>query len=239
MFSGNDFPKYLRSTPIIMEKDHPFALMEPNSGNQILPEQYNTVLSPRQRKVISDLQTSIRGCDTYGQLIDVLDKLRTDKPDAIGEVLHRLLEDEDGNFNLGMQLVLVGAKEDFEIFLATAFKVKFDPELFQDIYLDEESQEVDDLTMLSVTATNAMTMLVQNCDIENPLVIMGIEAQLSVHDVINEQRWAGVKCELLGGIPAVIVMRRWGLLNSTTIVEHGVDENAIFSDLVESLLEGK
>lgn len=236
MFYGNEFPKYLRSTPITMEDKHPFALMEPNSGEQILPKDFNTTLSARQRNLISTIQDVVRGSKNYGALIDSLEKFRANNPDAINETLHRIIENEEGVFSVGIQIALAGAPSDFEIHLATAFQVPFDPSLFDNIYLTEEIQEVDDLSVLAVTATNGMTILAQNCDLTNPMVIIGIEAQLSIHDMINEERWSAVKCELLGGIPAIIVMRRWGLLNSTVLIETGTDENTIFSDLIERIL---
>lgn len=236
MFTGNTFPKYLYGTPIEMERNHPFAVMEPNSGEQILPKDFNTVLSARQRKIIDNLQHAMRGCKNYIELMNSLEDYSKKNPDDLEETLHHIIEDENGDFSIGLQMAIKAAPTDFSIFVATAFQVKYNPAIFDQIYSDEDVIEVDDYTVLSVSATNAMTIIVQNCDIENPAVPKAIAAQLSIHRSIDEYRWSGVKCEILGGVPPIIIMRRWGLLDSTKLNDNGIDENTIFGELVEKLL---
>lgn len=237
MFTNKEFPKYLHATPIVVETKQPYAVLEPTTGEQIPPEQFTTALSERQQKIIKEIfRKTMIGQKTYIGMVKSLEDFSVKNPGTIGDTLHHLFEDENGDFHIGLQIEIVAVKPyDFDIQVATAFPVNHNPELFGEIYLEEDQGFVDDMTMLSVSATNAMSILAQNCDLSNPLVLAAVERNLEIHRSIDEYRWSGAACEIFGGIAAVIVMRRWGFLNSTGLTPKGIDENIQFANLVETL----
>lgn len=239
MIEGLNFPKYLHGTPITMYKEHPYSIIEPKSGEHIAPKDQAAILSPRQISIIGALKRGFVKSSTYASLIKFLEDYRAQHPDDIGENLHHLIEDEDGNFSVGLRVNILGAPTDFEIILATVFLVVFNPEKFEQVYLEDEIGEINDYVAMCSLATNTMAVLASNADLNNPMVIKAIELQLKVHELINDYRWSGIKCELLAGIPAIIVMRRWGIVDSTSVVEHGINENVLFSDIVEKINQGK
>lgn len=233
MYEGREFPKYLASTPIKMEAQHPYAVIEPNSGNQILPNQFDSILSPRQKSAVFKFKDIIFGCKTYGQLIDRISSVTEKVSDVYSKLKHHIVEDETGEFSIGIMVTVRASKTDYEICIATTIQVGLNHKLFEIAYDDEDVIEVDSYTTIAATATNAMSMLARSSDCRLPQVKNALTEFWNILQSINDYRWSGIKCELLAGIPALIVMRRWGVISVDNIIENGINEYTLFAELAE------
>lgn len=233
MYEGRHYPGYLGSTPIKMEVKHPYAVIEPNSGQQITPDQFDSILSPRQRMAVTKFKDIISGCRTYGQLIDRLANVTEKVSDVYSALQHHIIEGETGDFSVGIMVTIKPSPMDYEICLATTVEVVWDMKLFEIAYDDEDVIEVDSYTSIAASATNAMSLLSRGSDYRLPQVQKVLGSYWDILQSINEYRWSGIKCELLAGIPPLIIMRRWGVLSVDGIIENGIDENKIFAELAE------
>jgi hypothetical protein len=234
MYEGREFPKYLGTTPIKMETQHPYAVVEPNSGEQIAPADLKNVLSPRSYQAVNKFANIIRGARTYGQLIDRLAAITEKVGDVYSNLVHHVVASEDtGAFNVGIQLSVKPSAMDFEVLLVTVIPVVYDPTIYDNIYLTEELDEVDSYTVICASSTNAMLILTQSSDINLPQVKTALSAYNAVNRNIDEYRWSGVTCELLHGVPPLFVMRRWGIVNNEGVIPEGYNEYAKFNELFE------
>lgn len=232
MYEGRELPEYLSTTPILIETQHPYAVLEPNSGNQIPPSDFNNVLSPRQRYAVTKFKDIIRGSKTYGQLIDRISAVTENVSDVYKSLLHHVIEDDNGMFSVGLQVLIKASPTDYDIVIATVASVPLNMDKFELIYDDEDVMDVDALTTICASTTNAIAAIGQTTHVENPLVIKAINKYHQILMDIEEYRWSGIKCELLGGVPALYVMRRWGVVNLEGVVDGAVNEYTKFGDLV-------
>lgn len=234
MYEGREFPNYLGTTPIKMETQHPFAVVEPNSGEQIDPGQLRNVLTPRSYNAVMKFPSIIRGARTYGQLIDRLAAMTEKVGDTYTNLIHHVVAAEDtGAFNVGIQISVKPSALDFEILLVTVIPVVYDPTIYDEIYLTEELDEVDSYTVICASSTNAMLILTQSSDINLPQVKAALSAYNAVNRNIDDYRWSGVTCELLNGVPPLFVMRRWGIVNNEGVIPEGINEYARFAEIFE------
>lgn len=232
MYEGRELPEYLSTTPILMEKQHPYAVLEPNSGNQIPPSEFESVLSPRQRYAVTKFKDIIRGAKTYGQLIDRIASVTEKVGDVYNSLLHHVIEDDNGMFSVGLQVVIKASPTDYDIVIATAINIPLNMDKFEIIYNDEDVLDVDALTTICASTTNAIAAIGQTTHVENPLVINAIIKYHQILMDIDAYRWSGIKCEILGGVPALYVMRRWGVVNLEGIVDGAINEYTKFGDIV-------
>lgn len=232
MYEGRELPEYLSTSPILIETRHPYAVLEPNSGNQIPPSEFNNILSPRQRSAVTKFKDIIRGAKTYGQLIDRIASVTEQVSDVYKSLLHHIIEDDSGLFAIGLQVMIKASPTDYDIVIATAVNIPLNMDKFDIIYDDEDVLDVDALTTICASTTNAIASIGQTTHVENPLIT---NALIKYHQIlmdIDAYRWSGVKCELLGGVPALYVMRRWGIVNLEGIVDGAENEYTKFGDLV-------
>lgn len=241
MYINNEFPEYLRSTPVVVAPNHPYAIVEPNSGEQILPTDFNKVLSARHKGLISNFPKALYKVTSYGDLIDRLMAMIADFPEDYGELQHHLMEQEGGTFVVGIQVPIHAdaSKGDFELNIVTTVEVPFDFEKFNNLYDDEEVMAVDDYAIMSSSVTYALTLIAQNTNPERPGYTEVLSHIAKGHDTIDLVRWEYIERELRHGISAIHVMRRWGLVDKSGIIPGAPKEYDRFVEIFNKVKEEK
>lgn len=239
MYVNNEFPEYLRDTPVFIAPKHPYAIVEPNSGEQIRPSDFNKVLSSRHKGLINLFPKAMGNSKSYGELIDRLVEMQKMYPEDFSEIQHHLMEQDGGTFVVGLQVVINAdaAKGDFELNIVTTVEVPFDFEKFNDLYDDEEVLAVDDYAIMASSVTYALTLIAQNTNPERPGGVEVLSQIAKGHDVIDLVRWEYVERELRHGISAIHVMRRWGLVDKSNVIPGGKKEYEQFVAIINKIKE--
>lgn len=241
MYVNKEFPDYLRTTPVFVAPNHPYAIVEPNSGEQIRPSDYDKVLSTRHKGLISNFPKALNKVTTYGELIDRLIAMVEEFPEDYGDLQHHLMEQDGGTFVVGIQLPINADKSntDFELNIVTTVEVPFDFEKFNNLYDDEEVIAVDDYAIMASSVTYALTLIAQNTNSERPGVVEVLSHIAKGHEVIDLVRWEYIERELRHGISAIHVMRRWGLVDKSGIIPGAPKEYDRFVEIFNKIKEEK
>lgn len=226
MYINKDFPRYLHLTPLEVDSNIEYAAVMPSTGEQIPKNMLYQAVTPRMLKLIKRIPGFIRGKRTYFDLMKSLTEMVEHKPLDYSSVSHHLIEEETGMFILGIRInILPRNEDDYEVEISFVLPVIFDVELFNSIYTDIETQRAADDYAISATAiTNSFKLIASNVDMERYAVKNILKCLNDAHGAMETHRWLSIRDELEGGVPAIFVMRRWGVLDKSKVVPNGENE---------------
>lgn len=243
MYLGNDFPDYVKATALYGESERSVIILEPNTGETISKEVFDSAASRAMRSNHDLLMKLFKGkVTTYGKFIEQFVDLAELAPERFSDITHGIVESDDASLMITMSIRSSDRNPNHpvEFIYSIGIPVLFEEERIFEAYGTEDLIEVNEKTQVIFALTNSILMLANMSFVDatsgdSKRVIEGL---IALRNEMNDVRWAGVKTELYHNVSPLIVRKRWGIVN-TVDFEGGEDEDARFEECYRSITCGE
>lgn len=240
MYLGNDFPDYIKATPLMMDVERSIVILEPNTGETISKEVFNDAAS-RAMQSNHDLLMKLFGSKkpiNYGKFIEQFVDLAELAPDRFTDITHGIVESDDAALmvTLSVRSMDKNPRNPIEMIYSIGIPILFEEDKLFDAYGTEDLIEVNEKTQIIFALTNSILMLANMSFVnatggDSKRVIEGL---IALRNEMSDIRWAGIKTELYHKVSPLIVRKRWGIVN-TVDFEGGEDEDARFEQCYNTI----